>query len=1257
MLKSKSTIVFKTTALDKLSKFTQFEFNHYDEYSSTLNFDKSVNDAELVYKPNLTNNEILISNLTSLFNNSIISFSSYSYLSITPALNANASSGLTGLHTGKVSTDFYNFIDEANCVFLQMDGKILVAGNSGNLSSGTGDDWALVRYNSDGSLDNSFGTGGKVSTSFGYMYESAQSIVLQEDGKILVGGWRGVFPYDDDFAVARYNVDGSLDNSFGLMGKVVTEFGAEISSGFSIALQADGKILLAGFAYNFPNGEDFALVRYTADGSLDTSFDGDGKVTTSFSNLPEERASSVLIQQDGKIILAGYSYSNHTNTDSDFDFALARYNTDGSSDPSFGSNGKVTTDFGSSYDRVQSAVLQTDGKILVAGSINNQDFGVARYNTDGSLDSSFDGDGKLTLDFFGWSDVAYGIALQNDGKILLTGSAGTGIGNDFALVRLNSNGSVDTSFDGDGKLTTAFNPYYDNAQGVIVQPNGKIVVAGSDGYDFNLARYNADGSLDASFGALYPNVSDIAATPLSGLNHIDSLIDNGPGWNWLLPSRNVLYYTFSVTTGNETGNTEISDNLSAFNATQHVACLNQLSYISQLTGISFAEASDATQADIHFASTDIISSVNTSGLCSWSYVYSTDSGNNITDYSAEAYIYLDNNEWGGENGSPIVGNFGYETLLHELGHALGLKHPFEGTQTLASYEDNTNFSIMSYNQSGIHSTFSPFDVAALMWLYGGDGLGGSLGVSTSGVYIVGTYYSNLLNGGAGNDFLEGMEGSDQLVGGGGNDVMVGGDGNDFYYVDSINDFITETNSDFIIGGIDTIYSSVSTLLGGNLENLTLTSNSAINGTGNALNNTIVGNLANNTLTGGAGGDTLDGGDGIDTADYSALATAVTAELWRGNATNDGTGSIDTFISIENLIGGMGNDTLTGNAVNNIINGGAGNDTVHGGAGNDTVIGGLGNDTMIGGTGADTLEGGDGIDTADYSALVTTVTAELWRGNATNDGSGSIDTFIAIENLIGGSNSDILTGNAMNNIINGGAGNDYVNGGVGNDTVNGGAGTDTVLGGTGDDTLIGGTGADTLDGGDGIDTADYSALATAVTAELWKGNATNDGSGSIDTFIAIENLIGGSNSDILTGNAVNNIINGGSGNDTVNGGAGNDTVIGGLGKDTITGGTGTDIFDFNALLESVVGVNRDIITDFSTAQLDKIDLSTIDANSTLANDQAFLSTILTSGDFNAIGQLRLVGNILSGNTDANFTTSEFEIQLTGVSSVTAGDFVL
>ena len=137
----------------------------------------------------------------------------------------------------------------------------------------------------------------------------------------------------------------------------------------------------------------------------------------------------------------------------------------------------------------------------------------------------------------------------------------------------------------------------------------------------------------------------------------------------------------------------------------------------------------------------------------------------------------------------------------------------------------------------------------------------------------------------------------------------------------------------------------------------------------------------------------------------------------------------------------------------------------------------------------------------------------------------------------------------------------------------------------------------------------------------------------------------------------NKLTGGAGNDSLFAGGGIDVLTGGLGKDNMTGGLGADTFDFNALLESVVGINRDIITDFSSVQLDKIDLSTIDANSTLALDQAFATAILASGAFTAAGQLRLVGNVLSGNTDSDFATSEFEIQLTGVTTLTDADFIL
>ena len=151
--------------------------------------------------------------------------------------------------------------------------------------------------------------------------------------------------------------------------------------------------------------------------------------------------------------------------------------------------------------------------------------------------------------------------------------------------------------------------------------------------------------------------------------------------------------------------------------------------------------------------------------------------------------------------------------------------------------------------------------------------------------------------------------------------------------------------------------------------------------------------------------------------------------------------------------------------------------------------------------------------------------------------------------------------------------------------------------------------------------------------------------------------GNAGNNNLTGNDGNNFLRGDAGDDTLVGGLGNDTLGGGFGSDMLTGGLGADTFDFNAFTESLVGAARDIITDFSQVQLDKIDLSTIDANTTLANDQAFLATILNSGAFTEIGQLRLIGDILSGNSDSDFSTSEFEVQLTGVTSLISTDFYL
>jgi uncharacterized delta-60 repeat protein len=305
------------------------------------------------------------------------------------------------------------------------------------------------------------------------------SSVLQADGKIVVLGNSG-----GDFTLARYSSDGSLDTTFDSDGLVATDFGG-IDYGRGIALQTDGKIVAAGFI-NIGSGYDFALSRYHSNGTLDATFSFDGTVTTDIFAGREDYAFSVALQADGKILVAGKSYNGVS-----YDFALVRYKADGTVDSNFaiaeGYNGKITTNI-SGDDGAFSIAVQSDGKIVVAG-YSNGNFAVVRYNSNGSLDTSFDIDGKLTTDL-GGNDTGLSVALQPDGKILV---AGVSNGN-FAVVRYNSNGSLDTSFDGDGKLTTDLGGT-DQGNSVELQSDGKIIVAGSSGSSFGVVRYNSNGSL------------------------------------------------------------------------------------------------------------------------------------------------------------------------------------------------------------------------------------------------------------------------------------------------------------------------------------------------------------------------------------------------------------------------------------------------------------------------------------------------------------------------------------------------------------------------------------------------------------------------------------------------------------------------------------------------------------------------------------------------------------------------------------------
>jgi uncharacterized delta-60 repeat protein/uncharacterized repeat protein (TIGR01451 family) len=397
---------------------------------------------------------------------------------------------------GLVTTNFAAAA-EARGLAIQGDGKIVVAGR---VDAPGSRDFALARYNADGSLDPAFDTDGKVTTDFDAGLDFGYAVAIQADGKIVTAGYADVSG-TRDFALARYNPDGSLDTAFDTDGKVTTDFAGSADVAWGMAIQGDGKIVVAGLADISGTG-DFALARYNPDGSLDTAFAGDGRVTTDFDAGSSDLAYAVALQSDGKIVAAGVAVISGTN-----DFALARYNTDGSLDTTFDGDGLTTTDFGAGLDQASAVAIQGDGKIVAVGRADIAgafDFPLARYNPDGSLDTSFDGDGKVTTDFAGDIDLAYGVAIQGDGKIVAAGRAVVSGNRRFALARYNADGSLDTIFSGDGKVTTDFAGSFAQAYGVAIQGDRKIVAAGFAGADLALARYQSEGVGDLALSKTGP---------------------------------------------------------------------------------------------------------------------------------------------------------------------------------------------------------------------------------------------------------------------------------------------------------------------------------------------------------------------------------------------------------------------------------------------------------------------------------------------------------------------------------------------------------------------------------------------------------------------------------------------------------------------------------------------------------------------------------------------------------------------------------
>ena len=450
---------------------------------------------------------------------------------------------------GIVTTDLGYVIDVASATAIQSDGKIVAAGFKnayvpphavGQTPVPWAADFALARYNTDGSLDTSFGTGGKVFTDLGSTEDYIRDIAIQSDGKIVVAGATAImycytagtathcYPLSR-IAVARYNTNGSLDISFGNKGIVITSIG-DASRANAISLQTDGRIVVGGASglsadYSF---DDYTIVRYNSNGTLDSSFGVNGVVVTNLSNyignissFRHDVISDLAMQADGKIVAAGWATVDLPLPNGGYkdNFAVVRYNANGTLDSSFNSNGIVTTAFSGTYvyDQASSVAIQSDGKIVLGGvagtplssnEYNNtfSTFALARYNTNGSLDSTFGSGGKTTTAVGVAGATGQAMKLQSDGKIVVTGTAFdnvrvsgvVGTYPHFATARYNTSGTLDRSFGSQGKVLTFVGPIGGYASTLAIQADNKLVAVGANiipynnytGKDFALLRYN-----------------------------------------------------------------------------------------------------------------------------------------------------------------------------------------------------------------------------------------------------------------------------------------------------------------------------------------------------------------------------------------------------------------------------------------------------------------------------------------------------------------------------------------------------------------------------------------------------------------------------------------------------------------------------------------------------------------------------------------------------------------------------------------------
>ena len=893
---------------------------------------------------------------------------------------------------GKVTTAFQADV-QATSMVLQSDGKIVVLGGTyGNGSV------VLARYNSDGSLDTSFGNGGVVLGA--YNNSIPTSMALQSDGKIVVAA-SGI--------LVRYDSDGLLDTTFDEDGMLEMTYVSPqtIVNSPKVAVQTDGKIVVVGSVSvtreTQDNGSfsetDIVLVRYNSDGSLDTSFDGDGTRNTNFSSpwtnyRVEENATGITLQSDGKILVTATS-------DNLFQFALNRYNSDGSLDTSFDGDGRLTTKLGLNSSQAISLALQSDGKIVVAGSsgfTNGLAFAVARYNADGSLDKSFDENGKVITPFGNVDDFAFNssvsisyetsIALQSDGKIVLAGHFQKNSGTDFALARYNSNGSLDTSFDGDGRLTMGFRETGDDqANAIAIQADGKIVVAGftdnEGSYEFALARFvNNQSPTITSTGSVGVPENTTAVKTVTAAD----------------PEHGSLSYSISGGTDQALFNIDSASGAVSFkSAPDYENPIDSNRDNAYSVQIQVSDGTNLVTQNLSITVTNVDESPAITSPSTASIPENTSFVINVTGSDPEVRL-----PHYGITGGADQAKFTLNFLSGALSFVSqpDFEHPSDANhdnvyEVQVALSDGAHLVTqnVSVTVADVNETVAvtlPVTSGTLKVLF----MNGQLHLRNSAGRELVTAI-NLANGA--DVQLNGSNSANRLTLDrswsrfAGNLTFNGNGGNDQFDARSVSLDVRFNGGD----GNDTF-------LGGSGDD------TADGGTGQ---DSLSGNDGYDSLVGGTGNDTLTCGTGDDTASGGA-----------------GTDSISGGDGDDSLGGGDGNDTLLGDSGNDIINGDAGADSINGGEDDDVLLGNAGNDTIDGGTGNDVLDGGDDNDV-----------------------------------LKGSDGDDAIRGGNGNDTLSGGNGNDILTGSAGNDSLKGDAGTDTLLGDAGTDTLDGGLGTDIING--------------------------------------------------------------------------------------------------------------------------------------------------------------------------------------------------